>query len=85
MALRELTTRFTLEDHDVVATLVLHRRGGFSWLCQLMAQSYEQDRRDAAIMLQLQIARKEFGQAAVALQQWRHNYGLRLPALLAAP
>lgn len=48
-----LSTRFTPEDHDVVAMLVLHRRGGFSWLCTLLKDSYEADRRDADLMHRL--------------------------------
>lgn len=47
---RMLTTRFTPEDHDVLAMLVLHRRGGFSWLSTLLVQSYEADTRDADLM-----------------------------------
>lgn len=37
----------------MVAMLVLHRRGGFSWLSTLLVQSYEADRRDAELMHRL--------------------------------
>jgi hypothetical protein len=55
--------RFTEADQDVVAQLVLYRRG-ITWLAQLLVQSYECDARDADLMEQLQHFRKEHGMRA---------------------
>lgn len=43
---------FTPEDREIVAHLVLHRRG-VCWLAGLLTSSYETDKRDAERMYQL--------------------------------
>jgi hypothetical protein len=49
---------FTPEDQDVVAHLVLYRRG-VCWLAGLLALSYLTDRRDGELMWRLERTRAD--------------------------
>jgi hypothetical protein len=55
---------FTQEDRDVVADLVLYRRGAPCWLAGLVTSSYESDLNDARMMYR----REKFAQQCADVQ-----------------